>query len=185
MIDPHKSGVAMNGMRQWFTRFVGLLVSALLVFGVAATAAAAHGGGSSSAEELVLTAIAVLEVHPAPSAAVDDKIIDAQKATDPSGVKIDLVRQAERSLERGDIAAAKRLLEQSVGACPDNDILNVSDQSPKPPCVPPAHSLALARRSVGGTSEIVLLILAGVLALAGLAIVRLPHLRAGRAGSTR
>lgn len=168
-----------------FFRPVAVLASALLILGGTATAAGAHGGDSSSAEELVLTAIAILEVHPALSAAVDDKIIDAQKAKDPSGVKMTLVRQAGTALERGDIAETKRLLEQSVGACPDNDILNVSDQSPKPPCVPPAHSLALARHSVGGTSELVLLILAGVLALAGLAIIRLPHLRARRAGSTR
>ena len=73
----------MDGMRQWLTRFVGLLVSTLLLLGVAATAAAAHGGESSSAEELVLTAIAILEVHPVPDAAVDDKILDAQEAKDP------------------------------------------------------------------------------------------------------
>jgi hypothetical protein len=174
----------MNAPLRSLFRLLAVLVSVLLLLGGTASAAAAHGGESSSAEELVLTAIAVLEVHPAPSAAVYDKILDAQEAKDASGVTMALVRQAGTALERGDITATKQLLEQSVGACPDNDILNVSDQPQKPPCVPPPHSLAIGRRSVGGTSEIVLLIIAGVLALAGLAIIRQPHLRSRRAGST-
>jgi hypothetical protein len=164
---------------------VVVVASVLVLLGITATPAGAHGGESSSAEELVLTAIAVLEVHPAPGAAVDNKIRDAQEAKDPSGVKMDLVRQARAALVRGDIAGTKRLLEQSVGACPDKDILYVTDQPEKPPCVAPAHALALARRSVGGTSEVVLLILAGVFALAGAVIIRQPHLRLHRTGGVR
>jgi|GEM_PF-3793044 hypothetical protein len=168
-----------------FLRLLTVLVSAFLIVFATATAAVAHGGAGGTAEELVLTAIAVLEVHPAPSAAVDDKIIDAQKAKDASGVKMALVRQAGLALERGDVTGTKRLLEQSVGACPDNDILNVSDQSPKPPCVAPAHSLALARRSVGGTSEIVLLIVAGIFGLSGAVIIRHPRRRLHATGGVQ
>src|SRR5438046_1656776 len=121
----------MSGRRRVFVRFLVVVASGLVLLGVAAMPAVAHGGESSSAEELVLTAIAVLEVHPVPAAAVDDKIRDAQEAEDPSGVKVDLVRQARAALVRGDIAGTKRLLERSVGACPDSDILYVSDQSEK------------------------------------------------------
>jgi hypothetical protein len=177
--------VPMNGRRQVFVRPLVVVASVLVLLGVTATPAVAHGGESSSAEELVLTAIAVLEVHPVPGAAVDDKIRDAQDAKDRSGVKMDLVRQAGGALVRGDVAATKRLLEQSVGACPDSDILYVNDQSEKPPCVAPTQALALARHSVGGTSEVVLLIVAGAFALAGFAIIRQPRLRVHRAGGVR
>ena len=163
---------------------VAALVS--LLVGATATAAGAHGGeGSTPASELVRIAIAILEVHPAPDAAVDDKIHDAEDAEDQSEVRIDLVRQAGEALDRGDVATTKRLLEESVGGCPDNDVLDVADQSQRPPCVAPTHALALARRSVGGTSEVVLLIVAALFAIAGLGIIRHPFLRARHAGGDR
>ena len=158
---------------------------ALCLVVTVAGSASAHSGESASAEELVLTAIAILEVHPTPGAAVEDKINDAQVATDPSGVRMRLVRAAGDALHRGDIVDTKRLLDQSVGACPDNDILYVSDQNTKPPCVPPAHSGVIDRRPVGGTSEIVLLIVAGLLALTGAAIVRHPRVRASEKAASR
>jgi hypothetical protein len=152
-----------------------------LAFGllaVGATPAGAHGDEKNKpASDLVRIAIAVLEVHPAPDAAVEDKILDAQKAEDKSGVDIALVKQAGEALARGDMALTKRLLEKSLGECPDPDVLYVSDQPPKPPCIAPAHSLAEPRRSVGGTSEVIILIIAAVLAVAGLAVIRHPFVR--------
>jgi hypothetical protein len=163
-----------------FGRAVGMVAVALGLVAVMAVPASAHGGESDSAEELVLTAIAILEVHPTPGAAVEDKINDAQEAKDLSGVRMNLVRAAGDTLHLGDVATTKRLLEQSVGACPDADILYVSDQDAKPPCVAPAHSGVIDRRALGGTTEVVLLIVAGLLALAGVAIVRHPRVRSDR-----
>ncbi len=156
-----------------------LVLAAVLVVGaVSATPAFAHGGATSeSASEIVLEAIAILEVHPGPSAAVDDKVRDALAAEDQSGVQASFVRSAGSALARGDIAATRRLLEQAVGACPDADILYVADQRARPPCVAPAHAFTLSRRSVGGTSEVVILVIAGILAVGGVAIIRHPRVR--------
>ena len=174
--DEHTGAVSPQGRS-----FARPLAVVALVFGllaVSATAAGAHGDEENTpASDLVRIAIAVLEVHPAPGAAVEDKIIDAQEATDKSDVDIALVKQAGEALARGDIAATKRLLEQSLGECPDADVLFVSDQSPKPPCVAPAHALAVARKSVGGTSEVIILIIAALLAIAGLVVLRNPFVR--------
>jgi hypothetical protein len=112
-----------------------------------------------------------------PNAAVADKIHDAQDATDQRDVKMNLVKQADVALEKGDVATTKRLLEESIGECPDNDVLYVSDQSPKPPCVAPAHALAVSRRAVGGTGEILILIIAAALFLVGLIVIRHPYVR--------
>lgn len=163
-----------------------LALALALVTSVAwAAPASAHGGAANeSASELVLQAIAILEAHPAPQAAVDDKIRDAQKASDQRGVRADLVRAAGKALGRGDVVATKRLLEQAVGTCPDPDILYVSDQRARPPCLVPAHTRAVPRRSIGGTSEVVILIVAAVLALAGFAIIRHPHVSAQRERGT-
>ena len=171
--DEHTGAVSPQGRS-----FARPLAVVALVFGllaVSATAASAHGDEENKpASDLVRIAIAVLEVHPAPGAAVEDKIIDAQAATDKSGVDIALVKQAAAALARGDVAATKRLLERSLGECPDADVLFVSDQSPKPPCVAPAHALEVARQSVGGTSEVIILVIAALLAIAGLVVVRNP-----------
>ena len=171
--------------RRIFSRAATAAVMVIGLVGVMAMPASAHGGESNSAEELVLTAIAILEVHPTPGAAVEDKVNDAQEAKDPSGVRLNLVRAAGDALHRGDVVATKRLLEQAVGACPDEDILYVSDQNAKPPCVAPAHSGVIDRRAVGGTSEIVLLVVAGLFALAGVAIVRYPRVRTSQGAASR
>jgi hypothetical protein len=155
-----------------------LLTMTVGLLGVTATAASAHGDEKNKpSADLVRIAIAILEVHPMPNAAVDDKIHDAEDAMDQSDVKMNLVKQAGQALDKGDVVATKRLLEESIGECPDNDILYVSDQSPKPPCVAPAHALAVSRKSVGGTSEVVILLIAGVLLLAGILVIRHPYVR--------
>ena len=166
----------------WFRAACALALALVLV---GATAGAAYGHGDeagTSASELVQTAIAILEVHPAPAAAVADKIADAQAAEDQSGVDIALVKQAGEVLDRGDVAKAKALLERSVGVCPDADILYVSDQAAKPPCTVSVHELSQPRKAVGGTSEVVILVVAGILALLGVLTVTHPYVR--RAGST-
>ena len=164
--------------REGKRRFVRPLAVVAVGFGlvsVGATAAGAHGDERNKpSSDLVRIAIAVLEVHPAPGAAVEDKIIDAQAAVDKSGVDIALVKRAGEALARDDVPATKRLLEESLGECPDADVLFVSDQSPKPPCVAPAHALAVARKPIGGTSEVVILVIAALLAVAGLIVVRNP-----------
>jgi hypothetical protein len=146
--------------------------------GVIATPASAHGDEKNKpSADLVRIAIAILEVHPMPNAAVADRIHDAEVATDQSDVKMNLVKQADAALEKGDVVTTKRLLEKSIGECPDNDILYVSDQSPKPPCVAPAHALAVSRKAVGGTSEVVILIIALIALVAGLLVIRHPFVR--------
>ena len=116
---------------------------------------------------------------------MEDKIVDAQESDDKGDVRLDLVRRAGDALERGDVAVTKRLLEQSIGGCPDSEVLYVNDQSARPPCFAPAAALALSRSPVGGTQEVVLLIVAALLALVGVAIVRHPFVRTVRAGDDR
>jgi hypothetical protein len=165
-------------------RSIVVLGSAVALFGATASAAGAHEGEAGiPSRELVQVAIAILEVHPVPEAAVEDKIADAQESEDQSGVKIALVKEAGEALERRDVAATKRLLEQSIGECPDADVLYVSDQPVRPPCVVSVHELAVSRRSVGGTSEVVLLVIAAVLSLAGVTVIRHPFVRKGRGGA--
>ena len=155
------------------------MVALTLATSVAFAAPAfAHGGEADlTASELLLEAMAILEVHPAPSVAVEDKINDALDAKDQKAVRMELLRPALTALGRGEIAATRRLLEQAVGACPDADILYITDQRARPPCVAPAHAVTVARRSVGGTSEVVILVLAAVLFLVGVTIVRHPRIR--------
>jgi hypothetical protein len=167
-----------RGNARGLARWVVILGLVIAYVGATATTASAHGDEKNKpSADLVRIAIAILEVHPSPSAAVDDKIHDAEVATDKADVKLALVQQAKAALERGDVAATKSLLEQSIGECPDPDVLYVSDQSPKPPCIAPAHSLAVARKAVGGASEIVILIIAAALALGGIVVIRHPFVR--------
>lgn len=159
-------------------RSLGVIALVLVASVAPASPAFAHGGEADlSASELLLEAMAILEVHPAPSAAVEDKINDAMNAKDQKEVRVALLRPALTALGRGDVAVTKRLLEQAVGACPDADILYITDQRARPPCVAPAHAVTIARRSVGGTSEVVILVVAAVLLLAGVAIIRHPRVR--------
>jgi hypothetical protein len=116
-------------------------------------------------------------VHPAPEAAVEDKVVDAQEAEDRSGVRLALVKRAGEALDRHDVPQTIRLLEQSIGACPDADLLYVNDAPSRPPCAAPAHAFAIDRRAVGGTSEVVLLAVAAAVAILGIAVIRHPFVR--------
>lgn len=152
--------------------------ASLVALTALAVPAGAHGEDlSTSAADLVRTAIAILEVHPSPSAGADDKIHDALDATDQAEVKVALVRQAAEALDKGDVARTQRLLESSIGECPDSDVLYVADQSPKPPCVAPVHALAVSRKSIGGTSEAIILAVAALLVIAGVLVIRHPFVR--------
>jgi hypothetical protein len=165
-------------VRRVLVALATVLAVASWLVGVTASAASAHGDEKNKpSADLVRIAIAVLEVHPMPNAAVADKIHDAQDAMDQSDVKMDLVKQAGAALDKGDVVTTKRLLEASIGECPDNDVLYVSDQSPKPPCVAPAHALAVSRTAVGGTSEVLIVIIAVILFVAGLLVIRHPFVR--------
>lgn len=169
-------------LRHW----LALVALALVASAAFPTAAFAHGGATNaSASELLLEAIAILEVHPAPSVAVEDKINDALAAKDQQAVRVKLLRPALGALGRGQVAATQRLLEQAVGACPDADILYVSDQRARPPCVAPAHAVAVADRSVGGASEVAILVIAAGLFLVGWAIIRHPKVRMSQPRGTR
>jgi hypothetical protein len=167
-----------------FARAFAVVTIAFMIVGSSGTVAGAHGDEKNTpAADLVRIAIAILEVHPAPGPAVEDKIHDAQEATDQRHVDLQLVKQAGDALATGDIPTTKSLLEASIGGCPDDDVLYVSDQSPRPPCVAPAHALAVSRSSIGGTSEVIILILAGVLAIGGFAVIRHPFVRGHRRGT--
>jgi putative ABC transport system ATP-binding protein len=100
-----------------------------------------------------------------------DRINDALEAEDHEGVDLGRVEQAKAALEAGDMARTELLLEQALGACPGQPVVNpagVRAKLPQTPCPTPAHELALGRVPVHGTTEPVLLTIGAVLALGGL-----------------
>lgn len=174
MTTPGRGGHDQRATRRRFVlRLVGVVMLGLLTSLSGTANAGAHGGeAEGSASELVLQALAVLEVHPAPAAAVTDKLQEALDASDQQGVRRERLVAAGQALERGDIRGTKEQLEAAVGECPDADILYVSRQPARPPCTVASSALVHPRRAIGGTAEVVILVIAAGLALAGVAIVR-------------
>ncbi len=149
-----------------------------LILIAAAPAAFAHEGEESipaftDAQE----AIAVLAAHPDALDIAMDKVHDALESEDQSGVNLDLLRQADRALEAGDTQRGEILLEQSIGVCPGQPVVEPADipRTPLPlgPNVP--HIEGIGSKPIGGVAEPVLLAAAGVVLVGGLALLRLIH----------
>jgi hypothetical protein len=160
------------------------LCAASLLIGVAflvgAVPASAHGGEANEpARDLVLTAVAALEAHPSGTSLVEDKINDALNSTEPGDVNLDLVRRARDTLAAGDLEQTTLLLEQAIGACPGAPVLYIPAGPREPaaaaPCPTPVYVRGVASRSLGGTAEPVLLVVAVLFAVAGGVVLRRVH----------
>jgi hypothetical protein len=104
-----------------------------------------------------------------------DRINDATEAEDKDGVDIDRVEQAKKTLEAGDMAKTELLLEQALGGCPGEPVVNPSQvraKLPQKPCPTPAHELALGRVPIGGAAKPALITIGAVLVVGGLVLVR-------------
>ena len=89
-----------------------------MLLALAMPAAADAPGESDESAQLVREAIALIVNTPGNMDAVDEKIVDAEKAPKQDGVDLDIVRQAGVALQRGDMHQARLLLERSIGAQP-------------------------------------------------------------------
>ena len=142
------------------------------------TPAWAHEGEETvAAVDDVRQAIAVIVNKPGDMATIEDKINDALEAEDKEGVNLALVRQAKDALESNDMMKVRDLLESAIGARPD---LSGTD-------VRPILNVPLATGEETGTrvvtdelpgrqgltrTDVLLLVLAGLVAVAGLALSR-------------
>ncbi|MGQ0670000.1 MAG: hypothetical protein ACT4PO_10065 [Actinomycetota bacterium] len=158
-----------------------VLVTAIVVLAVVvvpAAAALAHEGEEEvPAKTMIDQAIALIRSQPDQTDAIEDKIKDALEAEDAEGVDLDLVREAQSAFESGDLARTELLLEQAIGARPGEPVVspNPGPRTPPPSTSappPPEHLRSLDQNRLGGVQAAVLLGVAGVLALAGLGIVR-------------
>jgi len=159
--------------------------SVLLFLGIAllatAPAALAHEGEENiKAFTDVQEAIALLAAHPNALDIVMDKVHDALESEDQSGVNPRLLRQADRALEAGDTQRGEILLEQSIGVCPGQPVVEPADipRTPLPldsPCPNVPHIEGIGSKPIGGVAEPVLLAAAGVVLVGGLALLRLIH----------
>ena len=155
---------------------VGLLLLSLLW----SPGAWAHEGEETAkASESVRQAIAFIVNDPDNMDMISDKVADALEAEDTSGCDLALVRQAQAALANDDMMAARTLLEKSIGARSD---LTGTDVRPILQVPPGSPGVPLAVGSETGTNvvtdempgrgaltgaDITLLVLAGLLALAG------------------
>lgn len=162
----------MSGLPRSGPVRLGGLVLALLAVAVFAAPAWAHEGEESvPARTQVAVADAILRTQPEQMDLAADRINDALEAEDHQGVDLGRVEQAKATLEAGDLAKTELLLEQALGACPGQPVVNpagVRAKLPQTPCPTPAHELALGRVPVHGTTRPVLLTVGAVLALGGL-----------------
>jgi hypothetical protein len=150
------------------------LVLAWLGTAALATPGWAHEGEEKvPARTQVQVADAILRTQPEQMDLAADRINDALEATDHEGVDLGRVEQAKAALEAGDMPKTELLLEQALGACPGQPVVNpagVRAKLPQTPCPTPAHELALGRVPIHGTTKPVLLVIGGVLALGGLVL---------------
>src|SRR6266540_6607612 len=111
-----------------------------MMVGLASPAFAHAGEESVPAITDVQEAIAILAEHPGefPAAEVTDhamdKVGDALESEDTRGVLLDLVQQAQDTLDAGRNDDALPLLERSIGACPGAPVIEPQDapRTPQP-----------------------------------------------------
>ena len=148
-----------------------LVLAWLGVASFAAPASAHEGEEEVPARTQVAVADALLRTQPEQMDLAADRINDALEAEDHEGVDLGRVKQAKDTLDAGDTAKTELLLEQALGACPGQPVVNpagVRAKLPQTPCPTPAHELALGRVPLHGTAKPVLLTIGAVLALGGL-----------------
>ena len=116
-------------------RFARVLVAAtaaaivVVVSGIGPALAHEDDEKSGKASDLVRQAIALIVNTPGDVDAIRDKIDDATKAEDTSGVDVTVVARALSAFDSGDLHQARARLEQSIGAQPH---LNVDAAEPPP-----------------------------------------------------
>src|SRR6266542_1250322 len=126
-----------------------LVLAWLGVASFAAPASAHEGEEEVPARTQVAVADALLRTQPEQMDLAADRINDALEAEDHEGVDLGRVKQAKDTLDAGDTAKTELLLEQALGACPGQPVVNptgVRAKLPQTPCPTPA----LRRRSRGG-----------------------------------
>lgn len=161
-----------------------LAMAVLVLAGLVGTPGAwAHEGEEAvKASEAVRQAIAYIVNDPGNMDAIDDKVGDALEAEDTSGADLGLVEQGRAALENDDMMRARQLLERAIGARSD---LAGTDVQPILRVPPGSSTVPLAVGSETGTyvvtdelpgrgaltgADIVLLVLAGTLGIAGVAL---------------
>lgn len=148
-----------------------ILLAWLAVAALAAPASAHEGEEKVPARTQVQVAVALITTQPEQMDLAADRINDAIEAEDQGGVDVGRVKQAQAAFRAGDVSRTELLLEQALGACPGEPVVNpagVRAKLPQTPCPTPAHELALGRVPVHGTAKPVLLAVGAVLALGGL-----------------
>jgi hypothetical protein len=152
-----------------------IVLAWLAVAALAAPASAHEGEEKVPARTQVQVAVALITTQPEQMDLAADRINDAIEAEDQSGVDIDRVKQAQAAFRAGDVPRTELLLEQALGACPGEPVVNpagVRAKLPQTPCPTPAHELALGRVRPQGTALPVLLSVGAVLALGGMVLAR-------------
>jgi osmotically-inducible protein OsmY len=161
-------------------RALVLLVSLVGVFAGAGPASAHEGEEAAAAIDDVRQAIAVIVNKPTDMDTIEDKIGDALKSKDQDGVDTALVKQAMDALEDNDMVKVRDLLQRAIGAQPD---LTGTDVRPILQVAEGESTVPLATGEQTGTNivtdelsgrggltgaDVTLLVLAGLVALAGL-----------------
>lgn len=162
-----------------------LLILAGLVWSPGAWAH--QGEVTAKSGEAVRQAIAYMVNDPKNMSAITDKMKDALDAKDTSGVNLALVKKAQVAFKANDMMGARTLLERAIGARPDMSGTNMQPILQVPPGT---TGVTLAVGQETGTNvvtdelpgrgsltgaDIVLLVLAGLLGLAG--VLLSVHLR--------
>lgn len=167
--------------RRWFARSLAVVGALALVLAPTSNAWAHEGEENVPAIESVQQAIALIRSQPELMDLTGDKIGDAIDSADADGVDIAKVQEAQKAFEDGDLTQTELLLEQAIGTCPGQPVVNPQGiRTPEPitsPCPAPAHLTALDRVPVAGTDRVVLVGLAALAIVAGLFLVRRTHVR--------
>jgi hypothetical protein len=162
--------VSRRGLKPQF-----VLLCLAFVLGSASAAFAHEEEKNVPSLTLVREAIAIIRAQPELMDSVADKINDALESSDPKGVDLARVRQAQKALEAGNLSQTELLLEQAIGACPGQPVVTPAGIEAPPlnsPCPRPSHLTALNRVPVRGTSRPILLGLAVIAIAAGLVLTR-------------
>jgi osmotically-inducible protein OsmY len=170
------------GVRRWWFRHTStvLLGSMLAVIAMAVPASAHEGEKATAAIDDVRQAIAVIVNKPDDMDTITDKIGDALESEDQHGVNMALVKQAKDTLDSNDMMKVRDLLQRAIGARPDltgtdvRPILQVAKgQSTVPLATGEETGTTVVTDELPGRSgltggDVTLLVLAGLVALAGL-----------------
>jgi len=137
---------------------LAVFATAALMLTPAGTAVADGGGEDFTATDFVEQAIGLLRGQPDMTDLIEDRITDALEDDETDGVDLELVSQAQESFEAGDLDATRELLERSIGG-EDSPILHEPE-------------VGGGLEAPEGTTGVVLIGVAVVLAGAGAVIVR-------------